>query len=210
MLIYRDTRRPRSPAPRWPSHLVGAEHLCRRESDDGDLVAIADPLFLNPPAPETIWHPLPDDWEFCLIGALDPESLARRDPGCPLLMVRDSSGHPWRIPAILDPDGQIALPMKLGITGKELVNGSEVDRWEHRPTAEQAALITAARGARIEILAGRLDQLALSVACSWMSMIIPKTYHLSPPMIAPLEVLDNRLIGHGLMACAGYPMASGD
>lgn len=210
MIVYKDTRTPRSSAPRWPSHLVGAANLCRRESPDGDLVAITDPIYLGPPPEGTAWHPLPDDWEFCSVGPLDPETLVRMHPACSFLMVRDAQGHPWRIPAVLDPEGQPALPMKLGVVGHDLVDGQQIPRWEHRPTSEQSAVLASARAARAEILAGRYAELSLSIACAWISVLLPLTYHVVSAMVSPLEILDNRLIGQGLMACAGFPPPQGD
>ncbi len=209
-LIYRDRQPQGNPAPRWPSHLIGAEPLCRREAAQGAIVAICEPLYLDLPAEGTVWTPLPDDWEYCEVGTTDIEQLARKAPGCPILMVRDGLGHPWRIPAVLDPDGQPALPMKLGIVGHDLVDGQQVPRWEHRPTPAQSALLAAARGALAEIVAGKLEQLSMSIACGWAALGIATTYHLTPAQIGELGLLDARLTGRAIMAMAGRPVPEGD
>jgi hypothetical protein len=200
MIVYRD--KTRSTSPRVPQHLTGAADLCRRESTNGRLVGVCDPVCFNEPeASAAVWHELGDGWAFCLTAPLaqkDVTQLIRQTSEViPTAPVTDAMGRVWYVATILKDDGKFALPVPWG---KDPVTG----QWERSPTPAQAAWIKAATGARAEIDANRLTEIPFSVAAEWVSTLLCATYHLTPDILAALNLLDDKLVVGVMLAAAGY------
>ncbi len=193
MILYRDISRPAS--PRWPSWLEGAENLCRRGSDKGDMIAITDPMVF-PPAEGLKWRDIDDGWQVAQVGAPDVPQLIRSRTDCGTLTVADGRGALWLVPAVLDPEGGVAMATPLACVG---------GKWGRQPTVEQAAIIDAAQAARVEILANRLHLVPVDAACSWVCILLAAVYHLNPDAIGALGLLDDLMIPRVLLAAAGFP-----
>ncbi len=195
MILFRDAMHPRPESPRWPSWLMGAENLCRRESPKGDLVAITDPLVF-PSGDGLKWLPVEDGWQVAKGGGADLPQLIRKRTDCQALTVFDGRGTSWLVPAILDPAGNVTMAVPLSsVSGK----------WAREPTDEQAGMIQAAQAARAEIVTNRLGQVPVEAACAWVCALLAGTYYLSPCTIGALALLDDYLIPRVLLAAAGFP-----
>ncbi len=193
MILYRDISHPAS--PRWPTWLEGAENLCRRGSDKGDLVAITEPLVF-PPGDGLKWRDIGDGWQVAKAGPIDMAPLVRHRTDCETLTVADGRGAVWLVPAVLDPAGNVTMAVPLAcMDGK----------WSRQPSPEQAAIIEAAQAARAEIVSDRLSQVPVDAACSWVCILLAAVYHLNPETIGALALLDDHLIPRVLLAAAGFP-----
>lgn len=195
MIVYRD--KSKSTSPRVPLHLSGAADLCRRDTANGRLVAIADPIYLGEPDASAQWHDLGDDWEVCLARPMTQTSLnmlMRRTPAAlPFAEVVDAKGFTWYVLTALDANGKLALPVPFG---KDPTTG----QWRRAPTAEQATWIAAAEGARAEIAAERLSEIPIDVAAEWASTLLAATYHVTTDVLAVTGLLDDKL-ALGVMLC---------
>ena len=200
MIIYRD---PTKAQPlRWPSWLLGAADLCRREAEGGDLIAVGDPLFLADPPPEA-WIDLPDGWQVALVQEPGLERLQRAAPGCERLVVHDAAQQPWLAPAVLTPEGEPAIPARLAITGWSEEAGLRTPTWGRTWSPAQQAAIDGARAARAEALARRFDQIPLAAAVAWAGSGLALTYHLTPCVLGVLGLADERLVAGTLLAMSG-------
>lgn len=201
MLIYRDDNK----GHRLPAWLERAPNVCRRASFAGDLLAIGDPIYLDEPA-GAVWHALPDQWSCCLTGDFRPQDHLRLGAEAPdLLPIQDASGRAWHAPAVLTPDvsgpGTIALALPWSRSADGVI--------ERQPREDQRPLITAARGARAEILAGKLAQVPIAVAAEWAATLLAGAYHIPREAILAL-FLDDRIVVQVLMASAGLVRPRGD
>ena len=193
MIIWRDLTN----GSRWPEALADCPHRARVElRDGGALVTADDPILLRPAA---TWHKLADQWQ---IGRNptpgDHHVLAREGLRLPTLTVSDALGQPWIVPAVLRPDGTLNLRCPLV---QDPAAG-----WIRQPTADQAALIAIARAARQEIEARTYAELPLTVAAEWSVRLLYGTYHLMPPEIGALGLLDDCLLSRLPAAAAGLPL----
>lgn len=183
--------------------MAGAPSLCRVElGTGGALVGCGDPWTLES-APDDQWTALDDGWSVRIAGEADP--VPRRQPGLRTVLAPDGQGRQWLVPAVLDPEGQVALPLRLGIAGRDLVDGQAVPRWEHMPTTAQRRLITIATTIRTEVAAGRIAELPAAAAADMTAQLLSATYHLSPAVIGALALIDDRLLVTALLLASGHP-----
>jgi hypothetical protein len=100
------------------------------------------------------------------------------------------------VPAVLDPHGNVALSVSI----------SNVDGvWKRAPSPEQAAIIEAAKSARLEIESGKLSAVPIDAACSWCSMFLAYTYYINAETLGACALMDDKLIIATLLSAAGYP-----
>lgn len=194
MLLFRDTVS--NGGTRIPAWLAGCPELQRAQTLEGDVLFAGDPLLLAIPA-HLDWVNLDDDgWQVACNGNVDFERYRRIRPDIESIPVKDCKDRLWFAPAVLDGDGQSALPMPWG-----KVDGVRI----RRPTPEQQQLLTAATAARSEILSNKLATVPIDVIAEWVHALLSATYYLSGDVIDALEILDDTLAARVLLAAAGYP-----
>lgn len=203
MIVYQDILSPRPETARTPAPLVGALSLSRRDCTAGDLVTLGEPLGdLDVPGEGVACLDLADGWRCWQVGEFVPELYLRRGMGSlDLLPVSDALGRAWHAPAIIAPgveprDGIVVLSLPWGFDGQGLP--------ARIATAPQARLITAARAARAEILAGQLGAMPVSVAVALVAPLLESVYHLTIAQVLGWQLIDDSLAAALLMASAGF------
>jgi hypothetical protein len=182
-----------------PDFLRGLHGLQRVQTEGGDVLTAGDPMFLDPPKDPAAWRNLGTTGvQACIIGD-GPElaSLTRKRTDVKYISVLDCKGRQWFAPAVLDPEGGCALSISWGMDER----GVRV----RKPNEEQERLLSAARAARAEVLAGTLDQTPIDVLASWVHVFIESTTHLNGMVVDALELLDDTLAVFYILAATGFP-----
>jgi len=183
--------RPFVSAPEVPPWLEGWEGrpgvaLCHRDTDQGHIVAVGNPLLLD--VPKRGWlEGEAFGWKVGRLGkTIEPAHLARSVPWViDTTPVADMSGRQWAVPIILGPAGTRAFRVAYGTN------------WLPALTPEQEraeAIATEARGALLSIGEAGGGSIDLAVACQWAAELLCLTHHLTPEVIQVLNLLDDVLV----------------
>lgn len=195
MILFRNPTSATQAAPPW---LEGCAEVQCLTAEGATVFAACDPLYLSAPV-ERAWRPLEDGWQVALVGVAESERLVRRRKDLEYASVEDSSGQGWLVPAVLTPDGDVALTLPWGL--QEGIRA-------RKPTEEQRRLIAAAQAARVEILAGRIGETPIDIAAEWVHALLASAYHLPGTAFDALELIDDRLALRVMLAAAGFPVTA--
>jgi hypothetical protein len=197
MIVYRDSRKLSGPTcPEWLSEWkpgsAGVHSLCHRDTADGHLVGVGDPLLFSPPRR---WFDVDQDWQAGSIGKdLNHGVLARDLLWCESRACADLADRVWMAPVILTAGGDRAFRVAYG------------SNWLPSLTPEQTRAEKVAVAAREALLSGGAD---MAIACQWAAELLCVTYHLHVQVIAGLALLDDRLVPEVLATAAGINLEMG-
>jgi hypothetical protein len=150
--------------------------LLHRDTADGHLVGVGDALTFTQPR---ALSDLSDGWR---VGRnskdFDPAGVTRLISWADCAHVRDVHGRQWLCPIIQTPDGSRAFRTAYGPS------------WLPALTPEQTRAEEIAAAARSAFASGA----PMSVACQWAAELLCLTHHLTPDVIASLNLLDDVLV----------------
>lgn len=198
MIIYRydpSIRRSDANVPPW---LEGWESdapgigVCSRETEDGTIYGVADPLLFNLPA-RRAWEPLGDNWQAIMVGTLDPRPLARGQRWADTRPVVDMQGRTWLAPRILGEDGTRAFRVAYG--GPDFLP---------TPTPIQLRCFDVAQAARAEVEGGGLSDIGISAR--WASILLASVMHIPEAAFSVFSLPDEFLIIGTLQHGTGLPL----
>jgi hypothetical protein len=198
MLIYRDVRTPAPTVFRVPQWLEGCNNLVRQIVRGQAWYWVGEPN-IRPEVPASAWHDVPEDFQVANVGPLVPSTLLRHRPELVVTdeIIEDGAGRRWRGLLVFDGDGNCQLTLKWG-------RDPQTKQLVRMPEEWQVALLTGAKSARAEIEAGRLDQVPVDAAMSWLLPLMCEIYHLHPEVIIQERLCDDRMAVGLLKVSAGH------
>jgi hypothetical protein len=176
MILYRDKKSGRTAPPPW---LDGAPDLVSRDSADGRLWTVGDPLLLGP---ALRWTDLDDGWQARILDPLDPATLFRRDlmQTYAVSEVHDLRGLSWFAPVLVDADGN------------RLFRCSRGKDWRPVLAPAQEHALEACHDARSIFLSGD-SALPVEAGCQYAAEFLALVNCVSPEVMATLGLMDERL-----------------
>lgn len=198
MLIYRDTRVPQPTVFRTPSWLDGSSNLVRRIVRGQAWYWNGESTIL-PEVPADAWSKVEEDFEVADVGPLDPASLLRFRPELMVgaMKIADAKGRDWFGLVVFDGDGRCQLALGWGRRPGETTLSRIPEPW-------QVPLLAGATAARAELDAGRLHDVPVDAAMSWLLPLLCQLYHLSVLTIIEKRLLDDKLATGLIRMSAGY------